>query len=282
MNVLELFDLSEHGPDTYVGVGPQYPWGGLYGGQIVAQALRAAAATVDSSMQPHSLRAYFIRRGDATEPVRYEVDRIRNGRSFVTRRVVARQAVGAILNLEASFQAAEQSIDVETIVAPPGLPAPEETTEDSWSPLFDRRWVAAQHLPADGRTGAGRAAAWLRVREPIGDDPLLHTCALAYLSDDLPTDAVVRAHPIGQEDRAAREATMFSASLDHTMWFHRPLRADEWHLHEFTCHSFVGGRGLAIGHVFGSDGTHAATIAQEVLMRDNRARSGGTVDGHAH
>ena len=102
--VLGMFELQCHGADTYVGEGPAYPWGGLYGGQIVAQALRAAAATVPNELSPHSLRAYFIRRGDDHDPVRYAVDRIRYGRSFATRRVVARQAVGAILNLEASFQ----------------------------------------------------------------------------------------------------------------------------------------------------------------------------------
>ena len=102
-----MFDLEQHGPDTFVGQGPQYPWGGLYGGQIVAQALRAAAFSVEPTYLAHSIRAYFIRRGDHHEPVRYEVDRIRNGRSFTTRRVVARQAIGAILNAECSFQRAE-------------------------------------------------------------------------------------------------------------------------------------------------------------------------------
>src|SRR6476659_10082617 len=109
MDLSRLFDLESHGPDTFVGIGPRYPWGGLYGGQIVAQALRAASATVDEDKVVHSLRAYFIRRGDHTEPIRFEVDRIRNGRSFATRRVVARQAIGAILNLEASYQRSESS-----------------------------------------------------------------------------------------------------------------------------------------------------------------------------
>src|SRR6187402_2356349 len=109
MDFETMMTLEQHGPDTYVGTGPRYPWGGLYGGQIVAQALRAACASVEDDMVVHSLRAYFIRRGDHAEPVRYEVDRIRNGRSFSTRRVVARQAVGAILNLEASYQRAEAS-----------------------------------------------------------------------------------------------------------------------------------------------------------------------------
>ena len=109
MSLEDLFTLTEHGGDVHVGNGHPYPWGGLYGGQIVAQALRAAASTVDPTQEIHSLRAYFIRRGDHTEPIRFEVDRIRNGRSFSTRRVVARQAIGAILNLEASFQQFEQA-----------------------------------------------------------------------------------------------------------------------------------------------------------------------------
>src|SRR6478736_6886894 len=126
MKLADILDLAEHGPDTYVGVGPQYPWGGLYGGQIVAQALRAATLTIDEGFVVHSLRAYFIRRGDHNEPVRYEVDRIRNGRSFATRRVVARQPVGAILNLEASFQRLEHSADIETVSLPPDVPVPDD------------------------------------------------------------------------------------------------------------------------------------------------------------
>src|SRR6476620_8533900 len=118
MNLHDILDLAPHGPDTFVGSGPRYPWGGLYGGQIVAQALRAAAATVHDGLPCHSLRAYFIRRGDHEEPIRYEVDRIRNGRSFATRRVVARQAIGAILNLEASYQHAEDSAAVLPAVMP--------------------------------------------------------------------------------------------------------------------------------------------------------------------
>src|ERR1700694_4030267 len=103
-----MMALESHGPDTFVGIGPQYPWGGLSGGQIVAQALRAAGATVDPAYRVHSLHAYFIRRGDHEEPIRFEVDRLRNGRSFVTRRVDARQSVGAILTLSASFQIDEE------------------------------------------------------------------------------------------------------------------------------------------------------------------------------
>lgn len=135
-----MFDLEAHGPDTFVGTGPEYPWGGLYGGQIVAQALRAAASTVDADRPPHSLRAYFIQRGDHLQPVRYEVERIRDGRSFATRRVIARQTMGAILNFEASFQVKESSPTVQPVPAPV-VPGPDELEETSWSPYFSRREV---------------------------------------------------------------------------------------------------------------------------------------------
>ena len=137
----QLFALEPHGSDTFIGAGRQYPWGGLYGGHIVAQALWAAAETVDPIMEPHSVRAYFIRRGDTSEPVRYEVDRIRNGKSFSTRRVVATQSNGAILNLEASFQIFEEAADAQPIAFPIGVPAPEEIVNSAWSEVFDRRWI---------------------------------------------------------------------------------------------------------------------------------------------
>src|SRR5690349_16343672 len=114
MDFATMMTLEQHGPDTWVGTGPSYPWGGLYGGQIVAQALLAASFSVPESYNVHSLHAYFIRRGDAGAPVRYEVDRIRDGRSFFTRRVVARQSTGAILNISASFQLEESGPEVQT------------------------------------------------------------------------------------------------------------------------------------------------------------------------
>ncbi len=280
-----MFELSSHGPDVHVGVGPQYPWGGLYGGQIVAQALRAAAFSVDTDLLPHSIRAYFIRRGDATEPVRYEVDRIRNGRSFATRRVVARQAIGAILNAESSFQRPEDSTAIQTVEMPEVPPA-DVLDQDSWSPSFERAYVPPERLADSRRDGAGRRAAWMRVTDPIrnavggevgvddhADDSgeqLLHRCWLAFLSDDLPTDAVLGSHPDAGDPEF--EEHRFTASLDHTVWFHRPIDVSQWHLHDFTCLHLVGGRGLAVGHVFTAEGVHTATIAQEVLVRDRRGR----------
>ena len=255
-----MLRLEEHGPDVYVGVGPDYPWGGLYGGQIVAQALRAGAATVDDSFRVHSLHAYFVRRGDSREPIRYEVDRLRNGRSFVTRRVVARQAVGAILTMEASFQIAEAGHDVQ-IAGLPDVPPPDDLVDTSWSPLFERRFA----VPRNERQGQG--IAWLRMREAVGDDPILQACALAYLSDDIPTDAVVALHPERPAPEDAEDGQFWSASLDHAIWFHRPHDAEAWHVHDFASHAYLTSRGLAIGHVLTEAGVHVATIAQEVLLR---------------
>src|SRR6478609_9936507 len=138
MDLSRLFDLESHGPDTFVGIGPTDPWGGLYGGQIVAQALRAATLTVEPQFRVHSLHAYFIRRGDHEEPIRFEVDRIRNGRSFVTRTVVARQPVGAIFNMSASFQIDEPAPDTQTAQMP-DVPRPDELDPTRWATMFERR-----------------------------------------------------------------------------------------------------------------------------------------------
>jgi len=265
--------LTAHGTDAYVGHGLQYPWGGLYDGHIVAQALRAAAHTVEPGLDVHSLRAYFIRRGDHTEPVRYVVDRIRNGRSFATRRVVARQSVGAILNLEASFHIAEPGADEPVIHAPTNIPSPDELAPSSWGEGFDRRMVPPDALPSQAAVGRGRSAAWMRTTGEVGDDPLVHRCIVAYLSDDLPTDAVFRTHPTVAPRFAAASGDLgvYSASLDHAVWFHRPIRVDAWHLYDMSCTALVGARGLTWGNVFDAEGTHVATVAQEVLIRDTLA-----------
>src|SRR4051812_19456331 len=140
MDFSTMMNLESHGPDTYVGIGPKYPWGGLYGGQIVAQALRAALLTVEPQFRVHSLHAYFIRRGDHEEPIRFEVDRIRNGRSFVTRSVIARQSIGAILNMSASFQIDEPAPDTQ-IAQPPAVPDPEGVPATQWMGMFERHFV---------------------------------------------------------------------------------------------------------------------------------------------
>jgi len=256
-----MMQLEPHGPETFVATGPQYPWGGLYGGQIIAQALRAATLTVDSAYRLHSLHAYFIRLGDAAEPIRLEVDRIRNGRSFLTRRVVARQSGGAILNMSSSFHRIEEGAEVQTETMP-RVAAPEDLEPNSWSSLTDRRFLRED-------IGPGRVGAWMRLIENIGDDPVLNACALAYLSDDLPTDAVVARHP-DRPPRDASERRFWSASLDHAIWFHHSTRTNEWHLHDFSCRGLTGARGLSIGNIFDRGGRHVATVSQEVLVRPSR------------
>jgi acyl-CoA thioesterase-2 len=255
-----MMALEPHGTDVWVGAGPRYPWGGLYGGQIVAQALRAGTFTVDDDFRVHSLHAYFIRSGDHTEPIRFEVDRVRNGRSFLTRRVTARQSVGVILEMTASYQLDEDAPEVQTAMIP-DTPPPEDLDDDGWSPLFDRR-VAPRRR--------GETSGWLRV---VGDldpgDRALQACGLAYLSDDLPTEAVVSLHPDADRQLPFDDQFM-SASLDHAIYFHRPVDADQWHLQAFTCHGLMSSRGVSVGYVFTRDGTHVATVVQEVLLRKLR------------
>ena len=120
-----------------------------------------------------------------------------------------------------------------------------------------------------GTNAQGEVRCWFRMRAPVADDPFLNSCALAYISDDLPTDAAGRALAVPREEFEER---WFSVSLDHTMWFHRPFDANDWHLQVFTCHAISDGRGLAIGHAFDTAGLHVATIAQEVLLRKRRSR----------
>jgi acyl-CoA thioesterase II len=264
-----MMTLEPHGPDTFVGTGPEYPWGGLYGGQIVAQALRAAGHSVDPRFVPHSLHAYFIRPGDALEPIRFEVDRDRDGRSFCTRRVVVRQSIGVILNMAASFQIIEDAPRVQAI-AMPEAPSPDLLASPSWSMLFDRRFV----IPPGAEDG--RSSAWLRLHDPIGGDPFLQACGLAYVSDDLPTDAVFALHPDNPHgiptDLDNPHELLTSASLDHAIWFHQLADPSDWQLHDFTSHGIGGSRGLASGQVFTAAGTHIATISQEVLVRKRRAK----------
>lgn len=272
MKLSELFTLESHGPDTFVGVGFPYPWGGLYGGHIISQALQAATHTVDEpGMQPHSLRAYFIRRGDNRNTVRYEVDRIRDGRTFTTRRVVARQSSGAILNLETSFQVPEISEDISHVTLPDNIERPDQLPEDSWMDAFERRMVPHTSPALAEKRHRGQIAGWFRVGESFGEHHPFHQFAIAFISDDLMTSAVRNSVPYYRKLAKIREETgedqFFSVSLDHTVWFHRPTDTSKWHLYEASCDSFTSGRGVAYGHVFSETGDHVATVAQEVLVR---------------
>lgn len=259
-----LMQLEPHGPDVLVGESLDYPWGRVYGGQVVAQALRAALTTVDSEYRTHSLHGYFIRPGTTDEPIRYEVDRIRNGRSFATRRIVARQSNGAIFNMSASFHADEGDLDIQTHDLPPDVPMPDELEEASWTPFVNRR-----HVPRDAV--GGRTAVWLRIAKGVEPEPGGHEVGLCFTSDEAPFDAAASVHPDRDLDAGEEGFELFvGASLDHALWFHRPGRADDWQLHILDPDGYRNNRGLATGQILGVDGTHVATVAQEVVLRRNR------------
>ncbi len=263
----DLMDLRKHGPDTFMGLSPRYPWGRLFGGQVIAQSLRAAQLSVADSYNIHSLHAYFIRGGTHKEPVRFEVDRIRNGRSFVTRRVVARQSSGAILNLSCSFQVTEAEADVQTAQPPLEVPGPESAADTGWGQgLLERRPVLTEHA---------HTLTWVKLRAADITDPSLMACALAFMSDSVPTGGVRSAHPIQVERSKVRE-TFVGASLDHVVYFQRlPTTLDQWFLADVRCHGLVGGRGVSVGDLYDPAGTQVLTIVQEVLLRQRRRETGG-------
>jgi acyl-CoA thioesterase-2 len=260
--VTELLTLERVAADFFLGPGGDYPWGRIYGGQVVAQALRAAAATVEAPHRVHSLHAYFVLGGAVKVPILFEVDRLRDGRSFTTRRVVARQASGAILNLEASFQREEDDVDVqETDV--PAAPEPDGLAADEWG-------APADVLLVPREPGDPESRMWMKTQEALSDDPVEHACAIAFLSDHNAVSAVERSHP----DSTGDAHKVMSASLDHSVWFHRPARADEWMLYAVRGHGLANARGLAIGTVHDRAGRHVATIAQEALIRSPRPGPG--------
>ena len=260
-----LVTLEPAEDDVYLGHSPRYPWGRVYGGLVVAQALRAACHSVPEGFAVHSLHAYFILGGTHDEPIRYEVDRIRNGRSFTTRRVVAHQSSGAILNLSASFHKPEEDASVQLANMPEGLPAPETLRRDRWNDHLEN------HVVPQSPERKGHIAAWIRVPDCPPDDPALQTCALAYASDELPTMAAISAHPRGASGFGTSDSFgFFTTSLDHAIWFHRPFRADQFMLHDMECHVVDGARALTIARIFDRDGRHVASLTQESLLRSLR------------
>jgi acyl-CoA thioesterase-2 len=257
LDLSRIFELEPHGPDTYVGESPRYEWERIYGGLVVAQALRAAVHTVKPEHGVHSLHAYFILAGDLAEPVRYEVDRVRNGRSFTTRRVVARQSAGAILTLECSFQRVEDGPDTQS-ARMPDVPDPAQL-----SPIWD---AGIERCDFERKRPDPGSMTWARFPGRL-KDATLQPCALAYLSDMNAMDAIVASRPGGPAPEQAWGGEWMAVSIDHAVWFHRPLRADDWLLLDFTGHGLIRTRGLATGLVFDRKGTHVATIAQEGLLR---------------
>ncbi len=255
----ELFDLKRDG-DQFTALSARYPWGQVYGGQVAAQGLLAAGLTVDPAFVPHSLHAYFVRTGVEDEPIVYEVERVRDGRSFVTRRVLARQRHGIILNLSASFQRLEDEPVAQSLSFPTDVVGPGEIPLAGWTTALER-----SQANADGNS----AQSWIRVVSDYPDTPLMQAVAHTYTSDDVPTEAVEFAHPLGRFDYTDEQVPRpyVGASLDHSVWFHDLQPASQWTLHDVRSPGVRGGRGLALGELWTADGVQVATVVQEVLLR---------------
>ena len=254
----------------------------VFGGQVAGQALVAAGRTVAIGTV-HSLHAYFLRPGDPAIPILYIVDRIRDGRSFTTRRVVAIQRGEAIFNLSASFHKAEPGFEHQTQmpVVPEPLTLP--TFKDKMAPFadimgewysqprpLDQRYVDEPNLATMGHPREPRQRVWMRADGVLPDDPLLHACVIAYASDMTLLDSVMMPHQI-----AWNQPGMMGASLDHAMWFHREFRADEWFLYDQESPSAAGSRGLARGQIFSHDGNLVVSVVQEGLIRFINPKPGG-------
>jgi acyl-CoA thioesterase-2 len=257
----------------------------LYGGEVLAQSLMAAGRTVEPGRRVHSLHAYFLKLGDPKVPVVYEVDRIRDGRSFTTRRVVAVQHGTAIFNMATSFQVDEvgpdHHDDMPEVQPADSLSSIWSGESDDLEPIdrqgsphvvdaFDMRHGGEFAPPGGNRGDAARAPdqdTWFRTRGALPDDPLLHSCIVAYASDLTLLGTALLPHPMTDDHPG-----YMVASLDHVMWFHRPFRADDWLLYHTHSPSAAAGRGFATGQVFCADGTLAVSVAQEGLVRPVRAR----------
>ncbi|GAA5168418.1 acyl-CoA thioesterase II [Pseudonocardia eucalypti] len=248
----------------------------VFGGQVAGQALVAAGRTVPPDRQVHSLHAYFIRPGDPKIPIVYDVERVRDGRSFTTRRVLAIQHGEAIFSLSASFQLPQPGLE-HTEEMPTGVPGPEELPDMGSlirdlglevNPFLrmprplDVRYVQRPVWAPGFQPTREPMRVWMRADGSLPDDRLVHVCLLTYASDLTLLNSVLARHEV-----PAWTERMMSASLDHAMWFHQDFRADDWLLYE--CHSPVasGARGLATGRFFTTDGRLIATTVQEGLVR---------------
>ncbi|MET9672853.1 acyl-CoA thioesterase II [Streptomyces sp. NPDC006482] len=276
--LLDLLDLEQIERDIFRGQSRSAVVPRVFGGQVAAQALLAAGRTVPDDRLAHSLHAYFLRPGDPGAPIVYTVDRIRDGRSFTTRRVVAVQHGQPIFHLSASFQTYEEGLDHQSDM--PAAPDPES--------LPTAAEMLPRHLPAEvanrlvearaavdlryaetppwgsvGEPREPRSQVWFRTNGKLADDPLLHVCLATYVSDMTLLDSVLLAH--GRGGWAVGDVV--GASLDHAMWFHRPFRADEWLLYDQESPTASGGRGLGQARIWTRDGKLAISVIQEGVVR---------------
>lgn len=278
-SLVDLLDLEAIEVNLFRGLSPDDDRQRVFGGQVAGQALVAAGRTVERGLV-HSLHAYFLRPGDPSVPILYEVDRIRDGRSFTTRRVVAVQHGRPIFNLAASFHNEEPGFDHQATAPPAPGPETLPTFRERMAPYrealgawYDRPYpIDIRHVhshPVERTAGdplPPRQQVWIRADGTLGDDPLLHACVVAYASDFTLIDTTLLSHGV----RSWIDGRVMMASLDHAMWFHRRFRADEWLLYDQESPSAHGARGFARGMIFTEGGELVVSVAQEGLIRPRR------------
>ncbi|MEU6772731.1 acyl-CoA thioesterase II [Streptomyces sp. NPDC046759] len=279
-DLLDLLDLEQIEENIFRGQSRSAVVPRVFGGQVAAQALVAAGRTVPADRPAHSLHAYFLRPGDPGAPIVYTVDRIRDGRSFTTRRVVAVQHGKPIFHLSASFQVYEEGLEHQAPMPASPDPATLPTSQERLrgyghlSPEVVERFLEAREAidlryveePPYGQFGEPRephSQVWFRTNGKLDDDPLLHVVLATYVSDMTLLDSVLLAH--GRGGWAVGDVV--GASLDHAMWFHRPFRADDWLLYDQESPSAHGGRGLGQARIYTRDGQLAITVIQEGVVR---------------
>jgi acyl-CoA thioesterase-2 len=273
--LVELLDLEGLDVDLFRGRQPETDRQRVFGGQVAAQALIAGVRTTETDLHVHSLHSYFLRPGDTAVPIIYDVERLRDGRSFSTRRIVARQHGHPIYFMTANFQRVEDGFEHQDAMPEVGGPdsglsfadlardrGAGESFVREWSALDVRYLGNSAHNLTDDPSRPARALLWIRVNGQLSDDPLEHLATFTYASDMTLLGATLVPHGVMIDDRRLQPA-----SLDHAIWFHRPFRADEWWLYDQWSPSAQGARGLALARVFTEDGTLVATVAQEGLIR---------------
>jgi acyl-CoA thioesterase-2 len=277
--LVELLDLESLDVDLFRGRQPDTERQRVFGGQVAAQALIAGIRTADGGppgLRVHSVHSYFLRPGDTAVPIIYDVERLRDGRSFSTRRIVARQHGHPIYFMTASFQRDEDGFEHQDVM--PTVAGPEQGIDfadlaqerGASSESFAREWAAldvrylgnSDHNLTDDPSRPARAQLWIRVNGRLGDEAADHLATFTYASDMTLLGATLVGH-----DVTIADPRLQPASLDHSIWFHRPFRADEWWLYDQWSPSASGARGLALARVFTQDGTLVATVAQEGLIR---------------
>lgn len=286
--LLAAFDLTDTGArtreDIFTGPSHWMPGGRVFGGQVLAQSLMAAIRTTPDDRFVHSMHGYFLRPGDIAKPITFSVDRIHDGRSFSTRRTQAYQDGEPILSMIASFQDSDPGLDHQASM-PDGIPEPESLPSaaellgaidhpvaQAWATGrgFDIRHVESPiYLSVEGEHRAMQAV-WMRAHDRLPDDRNIHRAALAYASDWVILEPILRRHGVAWTTPGLKPA-----SLDHAMWWHRFARADDWLLYTQESPSASGGRGLALGSIYSRDGALVASVAQEGMVRVPRPESRG-------